>query len=87
MCRHDSRKAAGKRLICPPLPPPSQFEQSLALAYYDWTKLIRGSPMKVLGIALGVLIALYVADQEFAQGQFTDAAQRIGAQMMHSFGI
>jgi hypothetical protein len=66
---------------------PSQFEQSLALAYCDWTKLIRGSPMKALGIALGVLIALYFADQEFAQGQFTDAAQRIGVQMMHSFGI
>jgi ABC-type phosphate transport system permease subunit len=43
--------------------------------------------MKALGIALGVLIALYLADQEFAQGQFTDAVRRIGAQMMHSFGI
>jgi hypothetical protein len=43
--------------------------------------------MKALAIAGGVLIALYFADQEFAQGQFTDAAQRIGAQIMHSFGI
>jgi hypothetical protein len=43
--------------------------------------------MKALGIALGVLIALYFADQEFAQGQFTDAVRHIGAQMMHSFGI
>ena len=65
----------------------SQFEQSLALAYCDWMKLIRGLLMKVLGAAVGVLIALYFSDQEFAHGQFTDAVQRIGAQMMHSFGI
>jgi hypothetical protein len=50
-------------------------------------KLIRGLLMKVLGAAVGVLIALYFSDQEFAHGQFTDAVQRIGAQMMHSFGI
>jgi hypothetical protein len=43
--------------------------------------------MKVLGIAVCALIALYFADQEFADGQFTDAVQRVGAQMMHSFGI
>jgi len=46
-----------------------------------------GVLMKVLGAAAGVLIALYFADQEFAQGQFTDAVRHVGAQMMHSFGI
>jgi hypothetical protein len=43
--------------------------------------------MKVLGAAVVVLIALYFADQEFAQGQYTDAVRQIGAQVMHSFGV
>jgi hypothetical protein len=67
--------------------PPSQFEQSFAFAYCDWTKLIRGSLMKVLGAVVVVLIALYFADQEFAQGKFTDTVRQVGAQIMHSLGI
>jgi hypothetical protein len=59
----------------------------LALAYWDWTKLIRGSLMKVLGAAVVVLIALDFADQEFAQGKFTDTVRHVGAQIMHSLGI
>jgi hypothetical protein len=30
---------------------------------------------------------LYFADQQFAQGQCTDAVRQIGTQMLHSFGI
>ena len=67
--------------------PPSQFEQSFALAYRDWTKLIRRALMKVLGAAAIVLVVLYFADQQYAQGQYIDAVQRMGAQMMHSLGI
>ena len=67
-------------------PPPSQFEQSLALACRDWTKLIRRALMKVLGAAVIVLVVLYFADQQFAQGHYTDAIQQMGAQMMHSLG-
>jgi hypothetical protein len=43
--------------------------------------------MKVLGAAVVVLIALYFADQEFAQGKFTDTVRQVGAQMLHSVGI
>jgi hypothetical protein len=43
--------------------------------------------MKVLGAAVIVLIALYFADQEFAQGQYTDAVRQMGSQVMHSFGV
>ena len=43
--------------------------------------------MKVLGAAAIVLVVLYFADQQYAQGQYIDAVQRMGAQMMHSLGI
>lgn len=43
--------------------------------------------MKVLGAAAIVLIALCFADQEFAQGQYTQAARQLGAQLMRSLGI
>jgi hypothetical protein len=49
--------------------------------------------MKVLGAAVIVLVVLYFADQQFAQGHYTDAIQQntdaiqqMGAQMMHSLG-
>jgi len=42
--------------------------------------------MKVLGAAVIVLVVLYFADQQFAQGRYTDAVQQMGAQMMHSLG-
>jgi hypothetical protein len=43
--------------------------------------------MKVLGAAVIVLIVLYFADQQFVQGQCTNAVRQIGTQMLHSFGI
>ena len=42
--------------------------------------------MKVLGATVIVLVVLYFADQQFAQGHYTDAVQQMGAQMMHSLG-
>ena len=42
--------------------------------------------MKVLGAAVIVLVVLYFADQQFAQGHYTDAVQQMVAQMMHSLG-
>jgi hypothetical protein len=49
-------------------------------------KLIRRALMKVLGAAVIVLVVLYFADQQFAQGHYTDAVQQMAAQMMHSLG-
>ena len=43
--------------------------------------------MKILGAAVIVLVVLYFADQQFAQGRYADAVQQMGAQMMHSLGI
>jgi hypothetical protein len=43
--------------------------------------------MKALGAAIIVLVALYIADQMFAQGKYTDAAHRMAMQMRHSIGI
>lgn len=65
----------------------SQFEQSLVLAYRHGTKLIRRAQMKVLGAAVIVIVVLYFADQQFAQGHYTDAIQQMGAQIRHSLGI
>jgi hypothetical protein len=42
--------------------------------------------MKVLGATVIVLVVLYFADQQFAQGHYTDAVQQMGAEMMRSFG-
>ena len=38
-------------------------------------------------LAIAVLVVLYIADQQFAQGKYTYAVQRMAAQMRHSFGI
>ncbi|MGY4474470.1 hypothetical protein [Bradyrhizobium sp. USDA 3364] len=43
--------------------------------------------MKGLLIVIGVVLALYIADQQFAHGRYTDAIQRMAAQMRHSFGM
>jgi hypothetical protein len=43
--------------------------------------------MKLLGAAIIVLVVLYFADQQFTQGQFTNAAQQMASQMRHSLGI
>jgi hypothetical protein len=39
------------------------------------------------GVAIIVLVALYVFDQLVAQGKYTDAAQRMAGQIRHSTGI
>jgi hypothetical protein len=46
-----------------------------------------GSSMKGLLIAVGIIAALYVADQHYAQGKYTDALQHMVMQMRHSFGV
>jgi hypothetical protein len=38
-------------------------------------------------IAAGIIAALYLADQQFSQGKYTDAVGRMVSQMRHSFGI
>jgi hypothetical protein len=43
--------------------------------------------MKGLLVAVVVVAALYVADQECAQGKYTYAIGRMVAQMRHSFRI
>lgn len=43
--------------------------------------------MKGLLISGGIIVALYVADQQYAQGKYTDALQHMVAQMRHSFGV
>ena len=43
--------------------------------------------MKGLLIAVGIIAALYVADQHYARGKYTYALQHMLNQMRHSFGI
>lgn len=43
--------------------------------------------MKGLLIAVGIIMALYTADQQFAQGKYTDALQHMVSQIRHSFGV
>ena len=43
--------------------------------------------MKGLLIAAGILGALYLADQHYAQGKYTTAVAGMVIQMRHSFGI
>ena len=43
--------------------------------------------MKGIGIAAAILLAAYLADQTFSQGQYTYAMQRMILQIRHSFGI
>ena len=43
--------------------------------------------MKAIGVAAAVIFAAYLADQEFAEGQYTYAVQRMIVQIGHSFGV
>jgi hypothetical protein len=43
--------------------------------------------MKEFLIAAGIVAALYVADQLYAQGKYADALQHMVTQMRHSFGV
>jgi hypothetical protein len=43
--------------------------------------------MKGLLIAGGIIAALYVADQQYAQGKYTYGLQHMVKQMRHSFGV
>jgi hypothetical protein len=42
--------------------------------------------MKKFLVAAGIVAALFLADQQFAQGKYTQAAARMATQMRHSFG-
>jgi hypothetical protein len=46
-----------------------------------------GSLMRGLPIAVGIIAALYVADQLYAQGKYTYALQHMVTQMRHSFEV
>jgi thioredoxin-like negative regulator of GroEL len=37
--------------------------------------------------SVGIVAALYVADQLYAHGKYTDALQHMLTQMRHSFGV
>ena len=43
--------------------------------------------MKGFLIAAGIVGALYLADQQFAQGKYSYAAGRLLSQMRYSFGV
>ena len=43
--------------------------------------------MKAFGIAVVILLALFVADQLFTQGKYTEATERMAQQIRHSTGI
>lgn len=43
--------------------------------------------MKGFLIAAGIIAALHLADQQFAQGKYTSAVGQIVSQMRHSFGV
>lgn len=43
--------------------------------------------MKAIGVALALLFAAYLTDQYFANGKYTDAANRMVTQMRHSTGL
>ncbi|MEA3097073.1 MAG: hypothetical protein QOF74_1313 [Caballeronia mineralivorans] len=43
--------------------------------------------MKGFMIAAGIIAALYVADQLFAEGKYTSALWDMVTQMRHSFGV
>ena len=46
---------------------------------------LRGFRMKGLLAAVVVVAVLYVADQQYARGKYTDAIGRMTTQMRHSF--
>jgi hypothetical protein len=41
--------------------------------------------MKAVGVAIVTLVALYFADQEFAQGKYTPGTQRMVEQIRQHF--
>lgn len=43
--------------------------------------------MKAIGATVLFLVGAYVVDNEFSQGKFTAAAQRMVMQMRHSAGF
>jgi hypothetical protein len=48
--------------------------------------LIREPPMKALVATIIAIAALYFADQQYTQGQYTDAVMQMLVQIRHSFG-
>ena len=43
--------------------------------------------MKGFLIVAGIIGALYLADQQYAQGKYASAVGRMVTQMRHSFGV
>ena len=43
--------------------------------------------MKGFLISVGIVAALYFADQQFADGKYTAAVGRMATQIRHSFGV
>ena len=43
--------------------------------------------MKAFFIAAGIIAALYITDQQFAQGKYITAIGRMASQIRHSFGV
>jgi hypothetical protein len=43
--------------------------------------------MKGFLISVGIVAALYFADQQFTAGKYTTAVGRMATQMRHSFGV
>jgi len=43
--------------------------------------------MKGFLISVGIIAALYFADQQYAAGKYTAAVGRMATQMRHSFGV
>jgi hypothetical protein len=58
-----------------------------AISRFDQFPTPKGSFMKGLLIAAGIVAAVYFADQYFAQGKYTDALEHMVNQMRHSFGV
>jgi hypothetical protein len=43
--------------------------------------------MRAVGAAIIILLMAYLADQQFAEGKFTSADERMMTQMRHSMGV
>jgi hypothetical protein len=67
------------------MPPSSRdvrVEDEIFLLTYPFSEVLR---MKGLLIAAGIIAALFVADQQYANGKYASALGRMVTQMRHSF--
>lgn len=63
------------------------LEQNAGIVTSSRATTTLGITMKGLLIAIGIIAALYLGDQRFNHGQYTDAVHRMASQMRHSFGV